>query len=429
MLLRPRNWQIFGKRNFQALYVKKENLEGNLRAVESAFDFKKRLANRKELECTLQRRGIDVNITELYQQWERYKEVDKKRRSIIPRCKYWKNLMNQEITKPNVTIEMAKEKFQNANADMEIAVDELEAVESIFFPSYLSLPNVLLDTTPDEREIVSIFGNKCDEDRPHHLVYEDSIDFINGTAYYLKNAAAKFDLLFPLKCTDYFRRHNFTLFNNPDFAKTVIIEGAAIPLENVFLIPEEFDKRCTNLVHLIGNGSPLSFLGSLANIIFDFSLMPMPWVSAGKIYQPIRENSIGLYNVAQSTAVQVFLIGTKEQMIEKYKQTLHLICGLLKTLNIHFRVVNVPANELYAAECFATAIEMYSPNAKLYIEIGRISNYGEFISRRLNIHSDGDRKCGGQKPNIVAATVCNVTKLIALILETHNGRFPDEFLE
>lgn len=431
MFLKVRNFQIIHKRYIQALYVQPEHRQGNQIAVEVQLDYAKRLSNRPQFEQTLKRRGADriVDIPKLYEQWQQFKEAEKRKRNVIPRLKYWRDIIDGDIIKPDITIQMAKVKLKNAENDWKLVNKELDAVEAIFYSNYLQLPNDLLEKTPNETQIVFDFGDKCENECSSHLARDESIKYINESLYYLKGAAARFDLLFPIRCTEYFERNKFTLFNNPDFARTVVIEGAGVPLEKTFLIPRHCHENFTNLIHLPGNGSMMSFLGFLCNIIFDCSLMPMQWVAAGKIYQPIDENLVGLYDVAQSTAVHVFIVCAKKQVDEKYSKTLDLILELLKTLNIHFRVVNVAAKDLHSTECFATNIEMYAPNLRRYIEIGRVSNYGDFISRRLNFHCAGDKKFAGQKPNIVSATVCNVTKLLAIILETNNGEIPPDLFE
>lgn len=431
MFLNVRNYRIIPKRYFQALYVQPENREGNQIAVEVQLDYTKRLANREHLEQTLKRRGANqiVNIPKLYEQWQQLKETEKQKRSVIPRLKYWRNVIDGNIVKPDITIEMARDKLKNAENDWKLVNKELDAVEAIFYPNYLQLPNDLSQNTPDRTQIISSVGVKCENKCSNHLAYAESIKYINESSYYLKGAAAQFDLLFPIRCTEYFEHNNFTLFKNPDFVRTVVIEGAGVPLEKTFLIPRHYHEHFTNLIHLSGNGSMLSFLGFLCNIIFDCSLMPMQWVATGKMYQPTVENSMGLYDVAQSTGVQVFIVCTQKQVEQKYFQTLNLIVELLKTLNFHYRVVHVAAKDLHSTECFATSIEMYAPSLRRYIEIGRISNYGDFISRRLNFHSAGDKKFVGQKPNIVSATVFNVTKVLAITLETNNGQIPCDLFE
>lgn len=432
MLLKVRNFQNISKRYFRALYVQPEHRDGNQIAIEVQLDYGKRLANREQFEQTLKRREADqaVDIPKLYEQWQQLKEAERRKRSVIPRLKYWKDIIDRNIVKPNITIEMAKDKLKNAENDWKHANKELDAVEAIFYPNYLQLPNGLLEKTPHKTQCILNFGDKCENERSSHLAHVNSIKYINESSYYLKDEAAQFDLLFPIRCTEYFELNQFTLFINPDFVRTVIVEGAdVLPLEKTFLIPRHYHAHFTNLIHLTGNGSMLSFLGFLCNNIFDCSLMPMQWITAGKIYQPTDENSVGLYDVAQSTVVQVFIVCTAKQMEQIHSKTLDLIVKLLKTLNIHFRVVNVAAKDLHTSECFASSIEMYAPSLRKYIEIGRVSNYGDFISRRLNFHSAGDKKLVGQKPNIISATVCNVTKLLAIILETNNGEIPRDLFE
>lgn len=422
------------KRFVQALFVNHFNATGNVRALWPIFDYRYRLENRHVLEDNIKRRRLDnqINVDELYEQWEIYKTIEPKKKTIEKKqtilkknrfkLKSIENLNDKQATWLKHNVEEAKE----LKKEYKIVCDSFYDIEARFNNNFLALPNILLSNTPNEPEIVLTHEEESTESHNKlHLNYDNLIEYFDDKTYYLKNDAAKFNQFFPLKCLNHFEHHGFAPFSNTDFVKTVVVEGSAIPLENVYEIQHEFHENCTNLVHLVGAGSWLSFMGFISHQLIEKEILPMKMVSSGKVYKLTKENDFGLFDAAQSTEIQLFSAGTEEQMNEQFKLTLELIIQIFKSIGMHFRVVHVPDNQLKLAECFATQIEMFSPHLKNYMEIGRLSHYGDYISKRLRFRCEIDENNTNYKPHIVCGTVCNVEKLLAIILETNNGIIPN----
>lgn len=440
MLLKVKPLVCVPRRFVQALFVSQRNAVGNLRALWPIFDYKNRLENRAELEVNIKRRGLlnKIDINNLYAQWTLYKshetrkDVIEKRRAqlskTIGKLKSAKSLSAEE----HANVEKYQQEARSLRSEYEDACQRFYEIEENFNNSFLALPNQLLPNTSDELQIVHSHRTQYagTTKTQHHLQYEHCIEFINDYGlYFLRNEASIFDLHFPLNCLDYFQQNGFIQFRNPDFAKTIIIEGAGHTLDSVYEITHDFHENCSNLVHLVGNGCWLSFLGFIAKIKADKALLPMQFVTTGKIYQPTStNNNFGLFDAVQSTAVQIFLAGTEKQMKDKFDETLELISQIYKSIDIHFRIVHMPANQLQSAACFGARIEMYSPHLEKYIEIGNLSNYSDYISRRLRFQCEKDETNSYYKPHILSGTVCNVTKLLAIILETHDGTIPKSIL-
>lgn len=433
MLLKVIHFQQVPCRYFRALFVRKRDAFGNVRAVCPIFDYKNRLENRTELEENVNRRGLadTINIADLYKKWELYQCSARMMKSIEKRQEHL-NKMIEKLNTKNATsgkdesrTETYKQEMSNLRSESKCASECYTDIEEEFNISFLTLPNILLPRTPDEPEILFNYGsNSAKPQGQHHLNYEHMIKFINESCYFLQNEAAIFDFKFPLMCSNLFRQHDFTQFSSTDFAKTVVIEAAGTSLENVYGVDEIFHERCTNFTHLVGCGSWMSFLGYIAKTKINKSLLPIQFVSAGKNYQPTVRNASGLFDVAQSTVVQIFLADTEKQINEKFQFAFDLIIQFYKSIDMHFRVVQVPADQLRSAECFAVRIEMYSPNLGTYIEVGNLSNYINFISKRLRFQCEQDETNTQIKPYILSGTVCNVTKLLGIILETYNGTIP-----
>lgn len=434
MLLKAKLLVYVQRRYVQALFVGQRNTMGNVRVLSPTLDYKYRLKNRTELEDNLRRRGVlkKIEIDNLYAQWESFKNAEAKKDFIEKRrAQLSKNIVElNSIETLSATDQENVEKYKQESRALRKEYKDVckyfYDIEEEFNNTFLALPNKLLPNTPDDSEIVNSYGMPHTGTELHHLQCDQFMEFTHDGLYFLRNEAAKFDFEFPLKCLDYFKQRDYIQFKNAEFAKTVIIEGAGIPLDSLYEVIHSYHENCSNLVHLVGSGSWLSFLGFMANIKIDKTLLPMQFISVGKIYQPINTHNFNLFDASQSTAVQIFLAGTQEQMNDKFNKTLELISQIYKMIDIHFRIVHIAANQLQPAECFAARIELYSPFLKTYIEIGRLSNFSNHISKRLQFQCEKDVTNTKYTPriHILCGTVCNVTKLLGIILETHNGTIP-----
>lgn len=419
----------------QALYVSVDKMQGNKRILTPTLDIDHRLSDRTVLKQNINRRKSSLNVDDLLAQWDIYKTVESKKEILRIRQKQVSKLLKDakkaEQTKDNLNI-VRKHTIEEETIkiDLQNLIEHSTSIEDVFVNNFLALPNDILDTVPTDVKIISTFGEKPLKQQSHHLSYQHVIDFYDEFTYFLKGDAAIVDGLFPMNCVDYFRQNGFIHFNNPDYVKTILVEGAGYSVNDVYEVTHHMNDHHTNVIHLAGNGSMLSFLGFITKLRVSGTLLPLKWISAGKTYARIEQNDNGLFNVSQSTTVQVFLAGTKEQMELKYDETLELIIKLLTLFNAHYRVVHVPAFELNAAECFSTRIEMFSSHFNKYIEIANLSKHSDYISKRLLFSYEKDkRKIDCEFAHTVSGTVCNVTRLIGILLETNNGTIPNDLLK
>lgn len=432
MILKVKPSIVVPCRFVRALFIRRDNAKDNPPALWPVFDYKNRLNNRVELEENIKRRKLTdkINVNDLYAKWELFKrlEADKKlgekRRPQI--YKIITELNNIQKTSGK-KIDDEQQQIFDANLQearrINDTIKQFQDVYEGFNIDFLALPNKLLPNTPDAEQIDYEFGTRADvQNARNHLCHEHLIRYFNESCYFLENQAANFDLTFPMECIKYFQRHKFQPFCNGDFVKTIVAEGAAEALDQLYEVPHEFHENYTNLVHLVGAGSWLSFIGYIAKFKVDKGLLPLRFVSSGRVYRPpSNDNRFDLFDVAQSTAVHIFLADIEQQINERFDSTLKLIIDIYRSIGIHFRVVRVPSYQLKAAECYAVRIEMYSASRKQYIEVGNLSHYSNYISNRLRFMCEKD----SYKPHILCGTICNVTKLLAISLETYDGNIPN----
>ncbi|XP_031639244.1 uncharacterized protein LOC116351298, partial [Contarinia nasturtii] len=280
---------IFTSRRFvQALYIKKQNSWSNVKTLHPKFDFEYRLGNPIELEKNITRRGLEtqINIKQIRDQWQKYKNSKFSLETIEKQRLHLQLLISKSKTEGtcDAIIDKYLKEARALRIDFKSACDENDQ----FHNDFLELPNKLSSNTPDEPEIVFNFGINSTKVHPHHLTYDYLIEYVSETAYYLQNEAATFDHIFSKNVLNFLSSHGFIQFINPDFAKTSIIEAGGVSLKRLFEIKHNFHENCTNLVHLVGNGSWLSFLGFIAKTRVDEAILPMKYVTTGQIYRSTK---------------------------------------------------------------------------------------------------------------------------------------------
>lgn len=431
MLVRLQNLLKIPRRNVSALYVTTHQLKEHSFILVPHLDFEQKFSNRKLLEKNITRRRLAYNLSEIYQNYEIYKPIAQQlttleTRSLVVAEELLK--LCEESEKSGTDNKQAIDKCRNECAILEEDIKELKQqnykLEDIFVHQYLSLPNELHGKTPDQSEVIFSHGNISQKQCEDHLSCGNLVDYYNETAYYLKGQAAIFDLHFPFYCIDQLREQGFVQFSNPDFARSIVLQSAGLPQSGFYEIKHESNEKGINLVHLVGNGSMLSFLGFIAKVSAPISQFPFKLVCSGKQYVPVEDNDKGLLKASQSTAVQVFCASNESEIEQLFDDVLNLIKKLYTPLGLHYRIVHVPSHELTLAESRRLRVEMFSTFHNEYIEVGDVCCYSDFISQRLlcKIRQSKEDKVG-HFAHFLSGTICNVSRLIALLLEEHGEDF------
>lgn len=316
-------------------------------------------------------------------------------------------------------IESLKEKGKEVRNSLHILRDSLYPIESDFIEQFLELPNELDPRCPlnEHERVLFRFGEKLNvNDKVNHLDYK-SVKFTNKFNYYFLDDVAAFDFEFSYKCFDHFLNQNYSPITNADFTKRVLTEAFGSQISKYEKIQEEPIQ--VNFQQLTGCGSIESFLGYFAKLTTFPSMFPIKLVSMGKSYEksksPIDE---GVYNANQSNRVQMLICHNSQNSDLIMEEILNNIVDIYKTLNIHFKIVYLPAKDLEASEALCASIQMYSPYYEKYFEIGRISDYKNYISKRMlfNIKENKNIYFG----NMIGGTIVNTSRLAMILIE--NGK-------
>lgn len=432
-LLFLRNARTVFVRN-SALFVNGEKAMETFAFVTPHIDITKRLQNVEKVKEELRYRNCDFNVEKLQGIWDFYKElqsskqsVDAKVEEIVAEIKKLYSLPKDD----DVTKEISKFKLHNKilKDDLKALKKSLWSVEESAFVQALKLPNALHERTPVGADFEVIFEHlQKPELHKTHLeigAEKNLVQYSNTQNYYLKNGAAIFELGSQYYLSRRLREVNFVQFSNPDFAKSLIVEGCGYdhtdPKSTFILQHNEVEKvHVDKRLHLTGSASLAAFFAYHAKNVVYMKSMPLKYFCIGRNYKPTFDNdtSKGLFSVSQSSALEIFVAteDTTEKMNATLDSLIELTIQIYKDFGQHFRVCYLPARELNRSESLRVSIQMFSPSSDKYVEVGNLSVSDDFISKRLLFtYMEGKHV---RFPKIISGSLLNVPKALACILES-----------
>jgi seryl-tRNA synthetase len=378
------------------------------------MDFEEKLGNFQEIEENIQRRKLSINLENIQKEWQLYQTIQQRKKNIEQRRA---DIAKQMRESPNDGLKIEGKQLRD---DLKLLKENSYYLEDQFANNFLSLPNKIHPKTTDEEQV--LFEHL---ERPganaKRLDLSDLVEYIDEFSCYLKGEAALFDTYCPMYITDFFKSQEFIQFSNPDFARTVIAEGAGSNPDNLFLLKEENVENKLNLLHLTGKASIYSFLGFITKLSVFPSYFPLKFVTYGKQYSPSQQGS-DLYSLVQNTCVQLFISILEESKVDDTVEELtESYFNLYKKFNQHFRIIRYPAHRLDRSESLRIGVEMFSNSKDSYVEVGSLSVHGDFISKRLLFNCRDGKNF--RYPQIVSGTVVDVSKLLIVLLENSDNEF------
>jgi seryl-tRNA synthetase len=426
--------QHLTKRYASALYMTGDKAKETFSILSPFMNFD-RLKNVEALKNNIELRQLDLKLDDLLEQWQLYtdiearkKHLDSKRSEIADKIKQMSKVLSTTTTVQQT--DQLKNEGKILRDDLKNLKERAYSLEDVFIHNFLDLPNELHDSTPTdgEKKIIYTFGERpkaCTS--KSHMEATDLIEYTNPICYYLKGEAAKFDVLLPLFTADFFKKSGFIQFSNPDFVRSILVEASTTKPEKLFQLRDDDMVNKYNLLHLAGGGSMMSFLGYISKLSLYPTALPLQLVGNGKQYSAATSDG-DLFGVSQASVSQLFIAAQGASEAEVSKN--FLVENYIKFYELfeqHFQVVSCPAHHLMPAENHRIAVEMYSPSANRYIEIGNISSYSDFISKRLlfNYREGKEYKF----PHVLSGTVVNVERLLAVLIEGQEMFRCPEFLK
>ncbi|KAJ8712750.1 hypothetical protein PYW08_008054 [Mythimna loreyi] len=412
------------KRKILTQNTEKTDVDGD--AIIEDVSSSKKKKQKEVLQNTLQRRRANIDLAKIENLWRVYEDLNAKKTEYTKQKdeiarelgKLVKNEPESDATKKlKMQSDLIKENIKKLKVPLWSA-EEAAMVEA------LKLPNSLHSRTPDgKNKILYTHLSKPIKNKNHLNIGKkmNILDFKGNENYYLLGKGAVFELGAKFYFSKILKDKKFVQFSNPDFVKSLIIEGSGKDHTNpdVSFILHHTDDSKVNIdsrLHLTGGGSLSSFLAYHAKNVLYAKVLPLKYFTMGRQYTPSPSEEHSLFYASQSSVVEIFGVTKTEEDQDKFLEELIETLKIAYTkLGYHFRLSLVSADKLSMWESLRLSVEMFSTSLQDYVEVGNVSVSGDFISKRLMFTYVENKE--NKFPLLVSGTVLNVPKLFACALE------------
>lgn len=419
-----RNWS---QRYFSsALYITDDKAQKNFVLLTPVIDFEKQLENEESLYSNITARGLDINLNKLVERWNFFQSINQ--RKIL--LEHTKTEIGNQISHlfKNSEHDNNKEAIDKLKMHFKLVKDDIKNIKTFYYGveedtmlKVLSLPNALHKKTPHQEEkIIYTFLEKFNGISKNHMeVGADKgfLKYIDPFTCFLKGDAAFFEM----SILNYFRRCleelEYFQLTSPNFCRSVVVEGCGDKPSNLLLIEEDDSVDKLNRLHLCGGSSIFSYMAYFTRHTIQPTILPIKCFSLGKKYQLLSNTADkNLFNLNQQSVVS-FFVATSEE--EDYQESIvSQVIRMYEKLGYHFKLVFLPANQIDKAESFHLSIQMFSNFLGKYVEVGNISGYESYLSKRLLFSYTKNKQ--QLFPKIISGTLINIPMILGCVLENNS---------
>ncbi|XP_064359068.1 serine--tRNA ligase, mitochondrial isoform X2 [Dromaius novaehollandiae] len=316
------------------------------------------------------------------------------------------------------------------------------ALERRLFLAALRLPNRSHPAAPlgdqSQARVLEVVGEKPEFDfKPKgHLELGEGLDIIRQRrlsavsghrSYYLRGAGALLQHALVHFALRKLLQKGFVAMTVPDLLRGAVFEGCGMqpdaspsPVYNID--PARFEDLC------LAGTAEVGIAGYFMDHAVRLEDMPVRIVCSSTCYRTETDTGRepwGLYRVHQFTKVEMFGVTAAESGTESdalLAEFLALQKEMFSELGLHYRVLDMPTQELGLPAYRKFDIEAWMPGRGKFGEISSASNCTDFQSRRLNImYSDGAGRL--RHAHTVNGTACAVPRMLIALLECN--QLPD----
>ncbi|XP_058489269.1 serine--tRNA ligase, mitochondrial [Solea solea] len=305
----------------------------------------------------------------------------------------------------------------------------------------LRLPNTTHPDVPvgDESQarVVELVGQRPEFDfkpRGHvqlgeelGLIRQRHLAHVSGhRSYYLRGAGARLQTALQNFALDTLQQQGFIPMVVPDMLKGAVFEGCGMQPNAHRSQVYSLDPARFPDLNLAGTGE-VGIAGYFMDHAVNWRDLPVRTVCSSTCYRAETDTgreAWGLYRVHHFNKVEMFGVTadeTGEESAQLLDEFVSLQKGMFSALELHYRVLDMPTQELGPPAHRKYDIEAWMPGRNSFGEISSGSNCTDYQSRRLNIlyeREDGSL----QYTHTVNATACAIPRMIIAILETHQTK-------
>uniref|UniRef100_A0A8C5AR37 Serine--tRNA ligase, mitochondrial n=1 Tax=Gadus morhua TaxID=8049 RepID=A0A8C5AR37_GADMO len=383
-------------------------------------------------------RGVDVR--EIVSVWQQLQDV----RNSISELEQQKKTVSEDVRLLVVSMappSHSRQKGREIRGRLNLLYPKESELEAEHYSRALRLPNTTHPDVPigDESQacVVELIGQKPEfnfKPKGHlelgehlGLIRQRHLAHVSGhRSYYLRGTGARLQTALQNFALDTLQRRGFAPMVVPDMLKGAVFEGCGMQPNAHRSQVYSLDPLHFPDLNLAGTGE-VGLAGFFMDHAVNWADLPVRSVCSSTCYRAETDTgreTWGLYRVHQFNKVEMFGVTadeTGEESSKLLEEFLSLQKEMFSSLELHYRVLDMPTQELGLPAHRKYDIEAWMPGRNSYGEISSGSNCTDYQSRRLNIlyeRQDGSL----QYAHTVNATACAVPRTIIAILETHQTK-------
>ncbi|KAI1894070.1 hypothetical protein AGOR_G00130200 [Albula goreensis] len=388
------------------------------------------------------------DVPDIVRVWKQLQEVrqqirdlEKQKSEISARVRALADQHDKKILPTLPEFETARGKGREIRHRLSELYPKESELEQQHYLRALRLPNSTHPSVPigdeSQAKVLELVGQKPEFDFKvkGHLEIGEQLDLIRQRrlahvsghrSYYLRGVGAQLQAALQNLALDTLQRRGFVPVVVPDMLKAAVFEGCGMqPHAHQSQVYSLDPARFTDL-NLAGTGE-VGVAGYFMDHAVNHRDLPMRMVCCSTCYRAETDTgreAWGLYRVHHFSKVEMFGV-TADETGQESSQLLDEFLSLQKeifsALELHYRVLDMPTQELGLPAHRKFDIEAWMPGRGSYGEISSASNCTDYQTRRLNIlYERGDGSL--QYAHTVNATACAIPRTIIAILETHQTK-------
>ncbi|XP_049757389.1 serine--tRNA ligase, mitochondrial isoform X2 [Elephas maximus indicus] len=259
------------------------------------------------------------------------------------------------------------------------------------------------------------------------IIRQKRLSHVSGhRSYYLRGAGALLQHGLVNFTLSKLVRRGFIPMTVPDLLRGAVFEGCGMtpnvnPSQIYSIDPSRFED-----LNLAGT-SEVGLAGYFMDHAVAFRDLPVRMVCSSTCYRAETDTGKeprGLYRVHHFTKVEMFGVTGPglEQSSQLLEEFLSLQMEILTELGLHFRVLDMPTQELGLPAYRKFDVEAWMPGRGRFGEVTSASNCTDFQSRRLHIMFQTEEAGELQFAHTVNATACAVPRLLIALLESYQQK-------
>jgi seryl-tRNA synthetase len=364
------------------------------------------------------------------EQLDRALELDARRRELLPALEELRARQNAA----NDRIADAKRKGEDAVSAIEemravaSQVKELQAkvaqVEQELDSALAGIPNPPDDSAPLEEETIREVGEAGATGRDHLELLGDLVDMeagarLSGSRFaYLKGPLVKLELALV--------RWSFELLEGKGF--TPVVTPVLVREEALFgtgFLPDteqQIYRLADDDLYLAGT-SEVALASLHADEIVEEDALPLRYAGFSSCFRreagAAGKDTRGIFRVHQFDKVEMFAFVRPEESLDEHERLLAIEEEIFQALEIPYRVVNIPVNDLGASAAKKHDLEAWLPGQGAYRELTSCSNTTDYQARRLGARYRPAAGGGPVHLHTLNGTAVAVGRTIIAIVESH----------